>query len=57
MKYTAYCLGFRLKEIPITFVNRVLGTSKMNTSIFGEAFTGVIKLRYWYLFKGFPKRK
>lgn len=57
MKYTAYCLGFRLKEIPITFVNRVLGTSKMNTSIFGEAFTGVIKLRYWHLFKGFPKRK
>lgn len=57
MKYTAHCLGFKLKEIPITFVNRVLGTSKMNTSIFGEAFTGVIKLRYWHLFKGFPKRK
>lgn len=57
MKYTAHCLGFKLKEIPITFVNRVLGTSKMNTSIFGEAFIGVIKLRYWHLFKGFPKRK
>ena len=57
MKYTAHCLGFKLKEIPITFVNRVLGTSKMNTSIFGEAFTGVIKLRYWHLFKGFPQRK
>ena len=29
----------------------------MNGSIFGEAFTGVLKLRYWQLFKGFPKRR
>lgn len=45
MKYTAYCLGFKLKEISIIFVNRVLGESKMNAGIFGEAFFGVIKLR------------
>lgn len=46
MKYTAYKLGFKVSEIPIIFVNRVLGTSKMNTSIFGEAVFGVIKLRF-----------
>ena len=57
MKYTAHCLGFKIKEVPITFVNRKLGSSKMNGSIFGEAFTGVLKLRYWQLFKGFPKRR
>lgn len=45
MKYTAHKLGFRVAEVPIIFVNRVLGTSKMNTSIFGEAVFGVIKLR------------
>lgn len=45
MKYTAHKLGFRVAEVPIIFVNRVLGTSKMNTSIFGEAVLGVIKLR------------
>lgn len=45
MKYTAYKLGYKIVEVPIIFVNRVLGTSKMNTSIFGEAFFGVIKLR------------
>lgn len=45
MKYTAYCLGFKLKEVSIIFVNRVLGESKMNAGIFGEAFYGVIELR------------
>lgn len=56
MKYTAYCLGFKIKEVPITFEDRVLGTSKMNTSIFKEAFLGVFKLRYWHCFKGFPNK-
>lgn len=46
MKYTAYKLGYRISEVPIIFVNRVLGTSKMNSSIFGEAVLGVIKLRF-----------
>lgn len=50
MKYTAYCLGFRLKEVSIIFVNRVLGESKMNAGIFGEAFYGVIKLRISKMF-------
>ena len=46
MKYTAYVLGFKIKEVSVIFVNRRLGTSKMNTSIFGEAFFGVIDLRW-----------
>ena len=45
MKYTAYKMGFSLKEVSVIFVNRVLGTSKMNTSIFSEAFFGVLQLR------------
>ena len=45
MKYTAHVLGFRITEVPIVFVNRVLGTSKMNSGIFGEALFGVIKLK------------
>lgn len=46
MKYTAHVLGFKIKEVSVIFVNRRLGTSKMNTSIFGEAFFGVINLRW-----------
>lgn len=45
MKFTAYTLGFKVVEVPIVFVNRVLGTSKMNSSIFGEAVFGVIRLK------------
>jgi len=45
MKFTAYQLGFRLKEIPIIFVNRVEGVSKMSGGIFGEALFGVIRLK------------
>lgn len=45
MKFKAHCKGFRIVEVPIVFVNRVLGTSKMNSGIFGEAVLGVIKLR------------
>ena len=45
MKYTAARLGFRLVEVPIIFVNRKEGTSKMSSGIFGEAFWGVIRLR------------
>ena len=46
MKYTTYKLGFKIKEVPIIFINRQLGTSKMSGGIFGEAFWGVIKLRF-----------
>ena len=50
MKFTAHRMGFKIKEIPIVFVNRVLGTSKMNSSIFFEALWGVIKLRWDSIF-------
>ena len=46
MKYTAWKLGFKLKEVPIIFTNRQKGTSKMSGGIFGEAFWGVIGLRF-----------
>ncbi|MCL2728233.1 MAG: polyprenol monophosphomannose synthase [Bacteroidales bacterium] len=45
MKYHAYKLGFKLKEVPIIFIDRTMGTSKMSSGIFGEAFWGVLKLR------------
>ena len=45
MKFTARQLGFKVVEVPIVFVNRVLGTSKMNSGIFGEAMFGVIRLK------------
>ncbi len=46
MKYTAWRLGFRIVEVPIIFTDRTRGTSKMSGGIFGEAFGGVIKLRF-----------
>ena len=55
MKFKAFKRGFRIVEVPIVFVNRVLGTSKMNGSIFGEAVFGVIKLRIKSLFKKYPQ--
>lgn len=45
MKYTTFRLGFRIKEVPIIFVDRKEGTSKMSSSIFGEAFWGVLKMK------------
>lgn len=46
MKFSSVVLGFKLKEVSVIFVNRQLGTSKMNSSIFGEAFFGVMNLRW-----------
>ena len=46
MKYSTYKLGFRIKEVPIIFVDRKEGTSKMSSGIFGEAFWGVIAMRF-----------
>lgn len=44
MKYTAWRLGFKIREVSIIFVDRVAGASKMSGGIFGEAFFGVLKL-------------
>lgn len=57
MKYTAWKCGFKIKEVPVIFVNRELGTSKMNSSIFGEAVFGVLRLRWDGWFKKYPKPK
>lgn len=57
MKFTAYKCGFKVVEVPVIFVNRELGTSKMNSSIFGEAVFGVIRLKWDSWFKSYPKNK
>ena len=56
MKYTAHKCGFKIKEVPVIFVNRELGTSKMNSSIFGEAVFGVMRLRWDGWFRKYPKK-
>jgi dolichol-phosphate mannosyltransferase len=50
MKFTAYKYGFKIQEVPIIFLNRELGVSKMSGGIFSEALFGVIKLkiRSWF---------
>ena len=55
MKYTAYKIGFKIKEVPVIFVNRVEGVSKMSGGIFGEAFFGVMRLRLDGWFRKYPK--
>ena len=55
MKFTTVMCGFKVKEVPVIFVNRELGTSKMNTSIFGEAVFGVIQLKWDSWFRKYPK--
>ena len=57
MKFTAHECGFKLKEVPIIFINRELGTSKMSGGIFGEAFFGVIQLKINSWFRKFPQKK
>lgn len=56
MKYTAYCLGFNVREVSIIFVNRILGVSKMNSGIFTEGILGVISMRFRKLFGGIKPR-
>lgn len=57
MKFTAHKCGFKVVEVPVIFINRELGTSKMNSSIFGEAIFGVIKLKVNSWFHKFPQKK
>ena len=56
MKFTAIQCGFTIKEVPIIFVNRVLGTSKMSGGIFSEALLGVIRLKVSSWFRKYPKK-
>ena len=55
MKYTTVKHGFKLTEVPIIFTDRTLGTSKMSTSIFREAFFGVIQMRVNSIFRKYPE--
>lgn len=55
MKFTAIQYGFRVIEIPIIFTDRTEGTSKMSTSIFREAFLGVIQMKIGSFFKNYKR--
>jgi dolichol-phosphate mannosyltransferase len=55
MKYTSIKHGFKLVEVPIIFTDRTLGTSKMSTSIFREAFIGVIQMKINSIFRKYPE--
>lgn len=57
MKFTAYKCGFKIVEVPIIFINRVLGVSKMNGGIFGEAILGVLQLKWKSFFKKYPQKQ
>lgn len=55
MKFTAHKCGFKIKEVPIIFVNRENGVSKMSSGIFGEAVFGVIRLKWNSWFRKYPR--
>ena len=57
MKFTAVKCGFNVQEVPIIFINRVLGESKMSGGIFSEAVIGVIRLKLGSLFRKYPQKK
>ncbi len=54
MKFTAHKCGFKIKEVPIIFINRELGVSKMNGSIFGEGLFGVMQMKIGSWFRKYP---
>ncbi len=56
MKFAAWKLGFKIIEVPITFIDRELGASKMNKGIIKEGVLGVLKLRWQSLFKNYRKK-
>ena len=56
MKFAAWKLGFKIKEVPITFIDRKLGTSKMNKGILKEGVLGVLKIQWQSLFKNYRNR-
>ena len=56
MKFAAWKLGFKIKEVPITFIDRQFGTSKMNKGIIKEGVLGVLKLKWMSMFKNYRKR-
>ena len=56
MKFAAWKLGFKIKEVPITFIDRRIGSSKMNKGIVKEGILGVLKLKWMSMFKNYRNR-
>lgn len=56
MKFTAYKHGFKIKEVPVIFINRELGVSKMSGGIFGEAVFGVLQMKLRSFFKSYGRK-
>ncbi len=56
MKYAITRLGFKIKEVPITFIDREKGVSKMSMKIFKEAIFGVLQMRIWSFFNSYKKK-
>lgn len=56
MKFASWKLGFKIKEVPITFIDRKIGYSKMNKGIIKEGVLGVLKIQWHSLFKDYHKR-
>jgi dolichol-phosphate mannosyltransferase len=56
MKFAAWKLGFRIKEVPILFEDRKYGESKMNHGIVKEGIVGVLKLRWYSFFTSYRRR-
>jgi dolichol-phosphate mannosyltransferase len=56
MKFAAWKLGFTIKEVPITFIDRTYGVSKMNKGIVKEGIFGVLKLKWMSMFKNYRSR-
>lgn len=55
MKFTAWKLGYRIAEVPITFIDRKLGASKMNKGIIKEGIIGVLQLKWMSLHSGYKR--
>jgi dolichol-phosphate mannosyltransferase len=56
MKFATWKLGFKIKEVPITFIDRQYGVSKMNKGIVKEGIFGVLKLKWMSMFKNYRRR-
>jgi dolichol-phosphate mannosyltransferase len=56
MKFAAWKLGFRIKEVPITFIDRKHGVSKMHKGIVKEGIIGVVSIQWQSMFKNYRHR-
>jgi dolichol-phosphate mannosyltransferase len=56
MKFAAWKLGYEIREVPITFIDRKLGTSKMHKGIVKEGILGVMQIQWQSMFKNYRQR-